>query len=188
MLKTGDKAPKAVATDSEGNAVDFERLWNTQGLVVYFYPGDFTPVCTKQACLMRDARPDFGGVAVVGISEGLFTQLKTVGSTVGISCLCPGWVNTKIADSDRNRPEWAAPDALDEPSEAAEARFAMIREELASGRSPDDVADLVHDAIVSDSFWIFTDLGMVAALEGRFNAVLGNENPNWDAGLLGAAE
>ncbi len=126
--------------------------------------------------------------AVVGISEGLFTQLKTIGSTVGISCLCPGWVNTKIADSDRNRPEWAAPDALDEPSEAAEARFALIREELASGRSPEDVADLVHDAVVNDSFWIFTDMGMVAALEGRFNAVLGNQNPNWDTGLLGSDE
>lgn len=123
--------------------------------------------------------------AVVGISEGLFTQLKTVGSTVGVSCLCPGWVNTKIADSDRNRPEWAAPDALSEPSEAAEARFALIREELASGRSPEDVADLVHDAIINDSFWIFTDMNMVASLEGRYEAILNNTNPDWQQSLLG---
>jgi NAD(P)-dependent dehydrogenase (short-subunit alcohol dehydrogenase family) len=126
--------------------------------------------------------------AVVGISEGLYVQLKATGSTVGISCLCPGWVNTKIADSDRNRPEWAAPDALDEPSEEAEARFAMIREELASGRSPEEVAEQVHDAILDDSFWIFTDMGMVAMLEGRYQSVLGNSNPNWDSRLLGTDE
>ncbi len=122
--------------------------------------------------------------AVVGITEGLFTQLKTIGSTVGASCLCPGWVNTNIAESARNRPEWAAPDALHEPSAAAEARFAMIRDQLASGRSPAEVADLVHDAVVNDSFWIFTDLTMVAALQSRYDAVLGNRNPDWQAGFI----
>ncbi|MGB5760703.1 MAG: SDR family NAD(P)-dependent oxidoreductase [Acidimicrobiales bacterium] len=123
--------------------------------------------------------------AVVGITEGLFTQLKTIGSTVGVSCLCPGWVNTNIAESARNRPEWAAPDALAEPSPQVEARFAMIRDQLASGRSPDEVADLVHDAVIDDSFWIFTDLSMVANLRPRFDAVLANRNPDWTRGFLG---
>ncbi len=126
--------------------------------------------------------------AVVGISEGLFAQLKATGSTVGISCLCPGWVNTNIAESSRNRPEWAAPDALVEPSPEAEARFAMIRDSLASGRSPEEVADMVHDAVLDDSFWIFTDMAMVAGLEPRFNAVLGNHNPDWRAGILGSGD
>ena len=49
------------------------------------------------------------------------------------------------------------------PSPEAEARFAYVRDQLASGRKPAEVADLVHDAIVSDSFWIFTDQEMVAA-------------------------
>lgn len=123
--------------------------------------------------------------AVVGITEGLFTQLKATGSTVGVSCLCPGWVNTRIAESVRNRPEWAAPDALAEPSPDAEARFAMIRELLASGRNPAEVADLVHDAVLSDAFWIFTDPDMVATLEARFDAILGDRNPDWTTGLLG---
>ena len=52
--------------------------------------------------------------AVVSISEGLYQQLKGQGSTVGVSCLCPGWVATDIATSDRNRPEWAAPRPLEE--------------------------------------------------------------------------
>ncbi|MGI9594916.1 MAG: SDR family NAD(P)-dependent oxidoreductase [Acidimicrobiales bacterium] len=126
--------------------------------------------------------------AVVGISEGLFVQLKAIESTVGVSCLCPGWVNTNIAESARNRPEWAAPDALVEPSAAAEARFSYIRDQLASGRSPAAVADLVHDAVVNDSFWIFTDMTMVAGLRPRFDAVLDGSNPDWHDSLPARAD
>ncbi|MEM7275664.1 MAG: SDR family NAD(P)-dependent oxidoreductase [Actinomycetota bacterium] len=115
--------------------------------------------------------------AVVGMTEGLYAQLKRTGSTVGVSCLCPGWVNTRIADSDRNRPEWAAPGPLDDPDPMAEAGFAFAREQLAAGMPPEDLADLVHDAIVEDHFWIFTDPTMVQALKGRYDAILGNENP-----------
>lgn len=122
--------------------------------------------------------------AVAGISEGLFIQLKATGSTVGVSCLCPGWVNTNIAESSRNRPEWAAPDALVEPSKSSEARFAVIKDQLASGRSPAEVADQVHDAIIEDKFWIFTDMAMVASLESRFNAVLNDENPDWQDSFI----
>ncbi len=113
--------------------------------------------------------------AVVGITEGLHHQLAA--STIGVSCLCPGWVQTKIADSDRNRPEWAAPSALDEPSEEAEVRSAFVRELLASGMPPDEVADLVHDAIINETFWIFTDQTMVQAMAPRYDAVLNNTNP-----------
>lgn len=123
--------------------------------------------------------------AVVGITEGLYHQLATLGSTVGVSCLCPGWVDTRIADSDRNRPEWAAPDALVTPSDEAEARMALVREFLASGRKPDDVADLVHDAVVGNRFWIFTDTTMVASLAGRYASVLEDRNPDPMPGIGG---
>ncbi len=116
--------------------------------------------------------------AVVSLSEGLYHDLKARGSSVGVSCLCPGWVDTRIAESSRNRPEWAAPDALATPSEEAEARMAVVREALASGMAPDDVADLVHDAIVEDRFWVFTDMTMVAGLAARFAAVLDARNPD----------
>ena len=45
--------------------------------------------------------------AVVAISETLFKDLQTVASPVGVSVLCPGFVQTRIAESDRNRPDWA---------------------------------------------------------------------------------
>ena len=38
-------------------------------------------------------------------------------------------------------------------------------------------ADLVHDAIVSNTFWIFTDRDMVASLEPRYRAILDGTNP-----------
>ena len=115
--------------------------------------------------------------AVVGITEGLYTQLRSQGSTVGVSCLCPGFVNTNIGTSDRNRPEWAAPRALDPVPEAAAAIREVLRERLASGMPPDQVAELVHDAVVANRFWIFTDTDMVARLEPRYQAILAGDNP-----------
>lgn len=126
--------------------------------------------------------------AVVGITEGLYHQLAAMGSPVGVSCLCPGFVDTNILTSDRNRPEWAAPDPLAAEATAspeAEARRAAVRERLASGRPPDEVADLVHDAVVDRRFWVFTDLRMVANLETRFASILENRNPDTTVDFVG---
>ena len=43
--------------------------------------------------------------AVVAISEGLYSTLRTAGLPIGVSCLCPGWIRTGILDSDRNWPD-----------------------------------------------------------------------------------
>ena len=116
---------------------------------------------------------------VVAITEGLYQQLRMEGSTVGISCLCPGWVATNIGTADRNRPEWAAPRPLEEQPD--DARDVLIREfvldQLKSGMPPAKVADLVHDAVVNERFWVFTDMEMVKALEPRYQAILAAENP-----------
>ena len=117
--------------------------------------------------------------AIVAITEGLYQQLKGEGSTVGVSCLCPGWVNTDIATSDRNRPEWAAPRPLED--QPVDERMALIREfvldQLHGGMPPAQVAELVHDTVVEDRFWVFTDMDMVTALQPRFDAVLAASNP-----------
>ncbi len=115
--------------------------------------------------------------AVVGITEGLFHELANGGSSVGASCLCPGWVRTKIMESHRNRPEWAAPSALPEPEPLAEAARAYVQDQISNGAQPDDVADLVLAAIEARKLWVFTDAEMVASLAPRFEAVLGDRNP-----------
>ena len=115
--------------------------------------------------------------AVVGITEGLFHDERLRAAGVGVSCLCPGWVNTAIADAARNRPEWAAPALGVERTPVEEMVEAFVRDQLRSGMEPTAVADLVHDAILSNRFWVFTDMQMVEGLRPRLDAVLSATNP-----------
>lgn len=70
MLRPGDRAPEFVRRDHRGQTVDTAALRAKGPLVIYFYPRDFTPGCTKEACLFRDAFDELGGASatVVGIS------------------------------------------------------------------------------------------------------------------------
>jgi NAD(P)-dependent dehydrogenase (short-subunit alcohol dehydrogenase family) len=115
--------------------------------------------------------------AVVGITEGLFQTMRMRGTGVGVSCLCPGWVNTEIDRSERNRPEWAAPRLDVEATADEEAARAFVSDQLRSGMEPAAVAELVHDAIIADRFWVFTDDQMVQSLAVRYEALLAGENP-----------
>jgi NAD(P)-dependent dehydrogenase (short-subunit alcohol dehydrogenase family) len=115
--------------------------------------------------------------AVVGITQGLYHAMRQRRTGVGVSCLCPGWVNTEIDRSERNRPEWAAPALGVEASAEEAAARAFVSEQLRSGMAPDAVADLVHDAILADRFWIFTDDQMVQSLAGNYDALLAGTNP-----------
>jgi short-subunit dehydrogenase len=115
--------------------------------------------------------------AVVGLSEGLFQTMRMRGTGVGVSCLCPGWVNTEIDRSERNRPEWAAPGLGVEATPEEAAMRAFVSDQLRSGREPAAVADLVHDAIIAEQFWIFTDNDMVQSLAPRYEALLAGDNP-----------
>ena len=115
--------------------------------------------------------------AVVGITEGLYYDPRLRAAGVGVSCLCPGWVNTAIVDSSRNRPEWAAPKLGVEATDLEAMMEAFVRDQIRSGMEPSAVADLVHDAVVSNTFWVFTDRDMVAGLEPRHAAILAGTNP-----------
>ena len=115
--------------------------------------------------------------AVVGITEGLFQAMRMRGTGVGVSCLCPGWVNTEIDHSERNRPEWAAPSLGVEATAEEEAIRAFVSDQLRSGMEPAAVADLVHDAVIANQFWIFTDQQMVQSLRDRYEALLAGTNP-----------
>jgi len=69
VLTAGQQAPEFTLTDSKG---DVHRLSDYRGetIVLYFYPKDDTPGCTKEACSFRDSYQDFkeAGVEVIGIS------------------------------------------------------------------------------------------------------------------------
>ena len=70
MLKVGDLAPEFSAQDQHGRSVTLAGLLERGRLVLYFYPRDFTPVCTAQACTFRDASTELGSLSanVVGVS------------------------------------------------------------------------------------------------------------------------
>ena len=69
-LKVGDKAPAFRARDDKDRSRDSADRVGKKWVVVYFYPGDFTPGCTAQANIYRDAmnRLTDLGVEVVGVS------------------------------------------------------------------------------------------------------------------------
>ncbi len=70
MLEAGMKAPDFTLLDKEGKEVS-PKDFAGKKVVVYFYPKDSTPGCTKQACAFRDAYSDYEqlGVPVIGISK-----------------------------------------------------------------------------------------------------------------------
>ena len=69
MIKEGDIAPDFTSRDAEGNPVKLSEL-RGQNVVLYFYPKDDTPGCTKQACSFRDSSDVYEreGVKVLGVS------------------------------------------------------------------------------------------------------------------------
>jgi NAD(P)-dependent dehydrogenase (short-subunit alcohol dehydrogenase family) len=111
--------------------------------------------------------------AVVALSETLKGDLALAGARIGVSVLCPGWVRTRIHESDRNRPGGAV--------EAADDQLAMMRALvdgfIASGIDPAIVAAQVHDAIVHDRFWIRTHPEMEPMVAARCEAIVKAEPP-----------
>ena len=69
MLKEGSVAPDFKTTNTNGETVRLKDL-RGQKVVLYFYPKDDTPGCTKEACSFRDAFSDFKkrGIEVLGVS------------------------------------------------------------------------------------------------------------------------
>ena len=70
LLASGQPAPDLSATDHDGKALSLKNL-RGQVVVVYFYPKDDTPGCTKEACAFRDAwdRLQAAGIQVIGVSS-----------------------------------------------------------------------------------------------------------------------
>ncbi len=70
VLKEGDKAPDFTLPASDGSTVSLKDLAGKK-VVVYFYPKDNTPGCTKEACSFRDYNSELkqAGAVVLGVSK-----------------------------------------------------------------------------------------------------------------------
>ena len=70
MLANGTRAPDFELTDQDGQRRSLRSLLDRRALILYFYPADFTPGCTKEACSLRDLQSDLerAKLRVVGVS------------------------------------------------------------------------------------------------------------------------
>lgn len=70
MLEIGGRAPEFTLPDHTGQATSLSTLLRTGPLILYFYPADFTPGCTREACSIRDLHSVIqgAGLDVAGVS------------------------------------------------------------------------------------------------------------------------
>jgi NAD(P)-dependent dehydrogenase (short-subunit alcohol dehydrogenase family) len=109
--------------------------------------------------------------AVVTLSESLHHDLRERGSSVGVSVLCPAYVPTGIAESERNRPRELG-------SSRKTAQDAMLKKAVASGKkSAEDVARAVVEAVKANRFYILTHPAIKGAIRARMEDVLEERAP-----------
>jgi NAD(P)-dependent dehydrogenase (short-subunit alcohol dehydrogenase family) len=105
--------------------------------------------------------------AVVALSQVLRSDLGMMGSHVGVSVLCPAWVRTNIAGSERNRPSDVGHAEGANPPEV----LSYIRAQVDSGIEASVVAQDVLEAIRRDQFWILTHAGSLATIRGHWQSI-----------------
>lgn len=70
-IKKGDLAPDVNFSANTGEQVALKHYQSHKAVAIYFYPKDYTPICTREACAFRDAYEDFveAGAVVIGVSS-----------------------------------------------------------------------------------------------------------------------
>ena len=81
-IDVGDVAPDLTLVGQSGESVRLADYRGEKSVVLFFYPKDGSPVCTKQACAFRDAYEDFveAGAVVIGISGDSATRHQAFAS------------------------------------------------------------------------------------------------------------
>jgi NAD(P)-dependent dehydrogenase (short-subunit alcohol dehydrogenase family) len=111
--------------------------------------------------------------AVVTLSETLHHDLRERGSRVGVSVLCPAYVPTGIADSERN-----SPTKVTAKSKERLAKEAALKKAVASGKlSADDVARAVVAAVKENRFYVLTHPAIKSAVRARMEDLLEERAP-----------
>jgi NAD(P)-dependent dehydrogenase (short-subunit alcohol dehydrogenase family) len=113
---------------------------------------------------------------VVALSESLYLGLREQNAKIGVSVLCPGWVSTKIHESERNRPDELSATPKELTPEEIERRD-LSRQVIEQGIPPSEVANLVFDAMLNDRFYINTHPDMLPIVQMRMENILNSQNP-----------
>ena len=115
---------------------------------------------------------------VVALSEHLYLELERAGARTKVSVLCPGFVATRIMDSERNRPP-DRPDASGMPTDPAYQAFhEWFSDQIDKGLTARSVGDQVLSAIREERFYILTHPDWNYRIEHRGKTILEGQNPS----------
>lgn len=118
---------------------------------------------------------------VVALSESLQTAFIQLNRKIGVSVVCPGIVNTKIINCERNRPEELCGLNYETSMERFIKRYPKAEETVKEyvkmyeeGTSPDQAGDIIFECVKKNIFYIFTDTGSdwKDLMEARFEGIL----------------
>lgn len=115
--------------------------------------------------------------AVVRVTEALYASLRERNAPIGVTALCPGLVNTRIYESERNRPlhlKAAAGPAAEIPELQA-----VAADLFASALAPATVAEQVFDAVREQRLYQITTPSYDDAIRERAAAILARRNPEF---------
>jgi NAD(P)-dependent dehydrogenase (short-subunit alcohol dehydrogenase family) len=118
---------------------------------------------------------------VVALSETLSKEMQMMQTAVGVSVLCPAFVATGIATSDRNMPDDVRATLPERP--AASGMQTQIEAMVAGGISTEVVGQHVLDAVRNDRFWILTHDEAKASVITRADDIVNGVNPSMRAGF-----
>jgi NAD(P)-dependent dehydrogenase (short-subunit alcohol dehydrogenase family) len=114
--------------------------------------------------------------AVVTVMEGLHHDLRLRGARIQASVLCPSWVKTRIALSERHRTagDVTRPEALDP---VAAKVVGAVHQAVAAGIEPREAAEAVFAAIAEGRFYVFTHHDSKAGVKARLEDILKDRVP-----------
>ena len=118
---------------------------------------------------------------VVALSETLSKEMQMMETAVGVSVLCPAFVATGIATSDRNMPDDVRATLPERP--ASSGMQTQIEAMVAGGISTEVVGQHVLDAVRNDRFWILTHDEAKAGVTDRADDIVNGVNPSMRAGF-----
>jgi NAD(P)-dependent dehydrogenase (short-subunit alcohol dehydrogenase family) len=118
--------------------------------------------------------------AVVSMTESLKMELDMTGAKISASVLCPGFVATKISDSERNRPSGLKTETASADGAQQDLMREMARQQIAAGIKPAEVAEMVLEAIRDDRFYIVTHPRFGKLIRLRMENILEGKTPRFE--------
>lgn len=113
--------------------------------------------------------------AAVRVTEALYASLRERGAPIGVSLLLPGLVNTRIYESERNRPGDLCP--ADGPAPETEELQAIAASLYAGAMSPGEVAEIACQAVLNERLYVLTTDSFDDAIRERMEAILERRDP-----------